>query len=53
MWVFSPGENRVRGKWVFPPGETEVARKTGVPRTRCFSVCIIGLIVYKLGLSAN
>ena len=53
MWVFSPGETEVHGKWVFPPGETVVARKTGVPRTRSNSVCIIGLLLYKLGLSAN
>ena len=43
----------MRGKWVFPPGETVVARKTVVPRTREISVCIIGLLLYKLGLSAN
>ena len=43
----------MRGKVGVSPGETEVARKTGVPPTRCFSVCIIGLLLYKLGLSAN
>ena len=43
----------MRGKWVFPPGETVVARKIVVPRTRGISVCIIGLLLYKLGLSAN
>ena len=65
-WVFTSGETEVRGMWVFPPGETPDARKvgvslgetvvawkTGVPRTRLIIVCIIGLLLYKIGLSAN
>ena len=43
----------MRRKWVFPPGETVIAWKTVVPRTRGMSVCIIGLLLYEQGLSAN
>ena len=41
----------MRGKCVYP-GETIVARKTGVPWTRCIIVCI-GLLFGMIGLSAN
>ena len=64
-WVFTLGEIEVRGMWVFSPGETPdvrkvgvspgetvVARNTGVPRTGWIIVGI-GLLLYKLGLSAN
>ena len=53
MWVFSPGETPDARKVGVSPGETVVAWKTGVPRTRLIIVCIIGLLLYKLGLSAN
>ena len=43
----------MRGKWVFPPGEIICARKTVVPRTKEFSVVIIGLLLCMIGLSAN
>ena len=43
----------MRGKWVFPHAETVIARKTVVPQTRGIGVCIIGLLLYKLGLSAS
>ena len=53
MWVFSPGETPDARKVGVSPGETGLAGKTVVPRTRGISVCIIGLLLHKLGLSAN
>ena len=50
-WVFISGETDVRGMWAFPRAWL-VARKTGVPWTRWITV-FIGLLLYKLGLSAN
>ena len=35
------------------PGEIGCAWKTVVPRTKEFSVIIIGLLLYMIGLSAN
>ena len=58
MWVFSPAETQDARKMGVSPGETVVARKTGVPRT-CMNVClhvyecIIELLLYTIGLSAN
>ena len=52
MWVFSPLETSGVRKVGVSPGETGGAWKTGVPRTKVFILCI-GLLLYKLGLSAN
>ena len=53
MGVFPGRDTGCAESGCFPRGETVVAQKTGVPRTRLISVCIIGLLLYKLGLSAN
>ena len=53
MGAFPRRDTEVRGKWVFPPGEIICARKTVVPRTKEFSVVIIGLLLCMIGLSAN
>ena len=50
MWVLSPGETPGARKVGVSPGETGGARKTGVPRKY---LLYIGLLLYKLGLSAN
>ena len=51
----TPGETQDARKVAVSPGETIDARKTGFPRRRrILSVCmIIGLLLYKTGISAN
>ena len=48
----SPGGDTGCVESVCTPGETIEERKTGVPQTRQFIVCI-GLILYNCSLSAN
>ena len=48
----SPGRDTGCAERVSTPGKTIDARKTGVPRTRRFIVCI-GLLLYMICLSAN